>query len=315
MPVPGLKSLIARRSAMILPGVANALFARVAEELGYEAIYVSGAGIANMHLGAPDIGLVTMSELVDVVMRVSDVVSVPIFVDADTGFGNAVNMVRTTKALERAGASAIQIEDQIFPKKCGHFSGKDVAPLGEMLGKIKAAVDTRTSDDLLIVARTDSAAIHGLDHAIERAHAFVEVGADVTFVEAPRNEAELQRIAREIPAPQVANIVHGGLTPEIPAARLREMGFSIVLYANATLQAALKASRTVLQALKTDGSLANVRDELCSFEDRQRVVKKPLFDALEERYGAAAQNQPSHGKRTNGKAPASGSEVERLDTR
>jgi len=207
-----------------------------------------------------------------------------VIVDADTGFGNPVNVVRTIKLLERAGAAAIQLEDQVFPKKCGHFSGKDVIPLNEMLEKIKAAVDTRTDSNLLVIARTDARAVHGFEAAIERAQAFAEVGADMTFVEAPTEEAELRKIPRQIAVPQVANIVFGGLTPEMPRAMLKDMGFSVVLYANAALQAALKAAYEVMTALKTDGSLRNVESRLASFDERQRAVDKNKFDELEQLY-------------------------------
>ncbi|KMO12119.1 isocitrate lyase/PEP mutase family protein [Methylobacterium platani] len=282
-----LKTILARREAVSVPGAANALFARVIEDLGYEAVYVTGAGVANMHLGAPDIGLTTVTEVASAVAAVADAVNLPIIVDADTGFGNAVNMVRTVRLLERAGAAGIQIEDQIFPKKCGHFTGKDVIPAGEMVQKVKAAVDARRDGDLQIIARTDARAIEDLDRAIERARAYIEAGADATFVEAPVSAEELARIARDLPVPQVANIVFGGRTPDPGRQALAGMGFSIVLYANAALQAALKASFDVLGALKRDGSLEAVADRLASFEERQRAVDKEAWDAREARYRIA----------------------------
>src|SRR5262249_46779299 len=232
-PTRALKEIVARRAAVQVPGTANALFARVIEELGFEAVYVTGAGIANMHLGAPDIGLTTLTEIADTVSAIADAVELPLIVDADTGFGNAVNMVRTVRVLERSGAAAIQIEDQVFPKKCGHFAGKEVVTPDEMVQKIKAAVDTRRDPDLQIIARTDARAVEGLDSAIERGHAFVEAGADVIFIEAPTGPAELQRIAAEIAVPQVVNIVFGGKTPDPGRAELARMRFALVLYANA----------------------------------------------------------------------------------
>jgi len=292
-----LKSILARRDATLAPGAANALFARVIEDLDFEVVYVSGAGIANMHLGMPDIGLTTLSEIVDTVGAIADVVALPLLVDADTGFGNALNMRRTVRMLERAGAAGVQIEDQVFPKKCGHFSGKSVIALPEMLQRIKAAVDCRHDQDFQIVARTDARASEGLQAAIARAHAFIAAGADATFVEAPLAEAELARIARELPAPQLANIVFGGLTPDIGRTKLAAMGFSLVLYANASLQAALKASQEVLAALKRDGSLHAVADRLASFSDRQRAVAKPSYDALEARYAVPAPDRPDKGGR------------------
>ena len=278
------KQLLSRKQALTLPGAANAMFARVVEDLGFEACYVSGAGIANMHLGAPDIGLTTLTEIANAVSAISDAIKLPLMVDGDTGFGNAVNMHRTIKVLERAGAAAIQIEDQVFPKKCGHFNGKEVIPCAEMVAKIKAAVDARTDADFQIIARTDARAIEGIDKAIERAHAFIEAGADATFVEAPLDFDEMALIARELPVPQIANIVFGGRTPDPGRDRLTQMGFGGVLYANASLQAALRAAYQVLGSLKEHGSLDLVADKLASFEERQSVVNKPAWDAMEARY-------------------------------
>jgi 2-methylisocitrate lyase-like PEP mutase family enzyme len=279
-----LKEIVARRAAVQAPGTANALFARVIEDLGFEVVYVTGAGIANMHLGAPDIGLTTLTEIANAVAAIADAVSVPLIVDADTGFGNAINMTRTVRVLERAGAAGLQIEDQVFPKKCGHFAGKDVIPRDEMVQKVKAAVDARRDQDLQIIARTDARAVEGLDRAIARAHAFIEAGADIAFVEAPLDVAELGRIAREIKAPQVVNIVFGGKTPDPGQAELAKMGFSLVLYANAALQAAVKAANEVLGSLKQHGSLDAVAGRLASFDERQRVVNKDAWDSLEARY-------------------------------
>lgn len=283
-PTTRLKALLARREAVLLPGTPNALFARVIEDLGFEAVYVTGAGVANMSLGVPDIGLVTLTELRDQVAAICDVTALPVLVDADTGFGNPVNMIRTIRVLERAGAAGVQIEDQVFPKKCGHFTGKDVIPAREMVQKIKAAVDTRRDGDFQVVARTDARAVQGFEAALERAQAFVEAGADATFVEAPVNAGELARIAQSLPVPQIANMVFGGLTPSLSQSQLRQMGFAAVLYANAALQAALKSVGEVLAALKRDGSLDHVRDRLASFEERQRAVAKERYDALEARY-------------------------------
>jgi 2-methylisocitrate lyase-like PEP mutase family enzyme len=283
-PTSRLKALLASKRAAILPGTPNALFARVIEELGFEAVYITGAGIANMSLGVPDIGLVTLSELAEHVAAICDAVTVPVLADADTGFGNPVNMARTARVLERSGAAGIQIEDQIFPKKCGHFKGKDVVPLGEMIQKIRAAVDSRHDGDFQIVARTDVRAVRGFEEGLERAHAFIEAGADATFVEAPVSVEELAKIARLLPVPQIANMVFGGLTPSVSQDRLAEMGFGAVLYANAALQAALKSVREVLRSLKSTGSLDEVGERLASFDERQRAVAKDHYDALEARY-------------------------------
>jgi 2-methylisocitrate lyase-like PEP mutase family enzyme len=286
-PTTTLKTILHRREGTILAGAANGFFARIIEDIGYEAIYVTGAGVANMYLGAPDIGLTTLTEIADHVSAIADAVALPLLVDADTGFGNPVNMVRTVKVLERAGAAGLQIEDQVFPKKCGHFDGKQVVPLEEMLAKIKAAVDSRRDGDLQIVARTDARAILGLQAAIDRAGAMIEAGADVTFVEAPTSADELAQIARSLSVPQVANIVFGGRTPELGQQKFAELGFGCVLYANSALQAALRASHDVLLALKREGSLASVADRLAGFDIRQQTVAKPKYDELERRYAAA----------------------------
>lgn len=290
-----LKAILDRRDAALIPGTPSALFARVIEDLGYECAYVTGAGIANMHLGMPDIGLVTLSELADHVRAISAAVDLPLMVDGDTGFGNPLNMIRTVSMIERAGAAGIQIEDQIFPKKCGHFDGKAVIPTAEMVGKIKAAVDTRDDPDFQVIARTDVLALEGIDAALDRAHAFIEAGADATFIEAPVDIQQMVRIARELPVPQIANLVHGGKTPALPRSELDAMGFGAALYANAALQGALKAVQDVLGSLRERGSLSEVSDRLASFGDRQNAVAKARFDAAEERYrpdpGATAARQ------------------------
>jgi 2-methylisocitrate lyase-like PEP mutase family enzyme len=283
-PSTQLKAILASRSAAILPGTPNALFARVIAQRGFPAIYLTGAGIANMTYGVPDIGLVTLTELSDHVAAIADAVSAPILVDADTGFGNALNVIRTVRLLERAGAAGIQLEDQVFPKKCGHFGGKQVIARAEMVQKIKAACDARHDGDLQIVARTDARAVEGIDMAIERAQAYAEAGADATFVEAPLGTEELSRIARELAVPQLANMVFGGLTPPVSRGELAALGFAGVLYANAALQAALQAVDDVMTALQRDGSLAQVADRLASFEQRQQAVGKPHYDELEQRY-------------------------------
>jgi len=283
-----LKSLAAERRAIIVPGAANALFARVIEDLGFPVVYVSGAGVANMSLGVPDVGLSTLTEIAQVVSNISDAVALPLIVDADTGFGNALNMYRTVQVLERAGASALQIEDQVFPKKCGHFAGKAVIPVDEMVQKIRAAVDARTDHNLQIIARTDARAIEGLDAAIERAQAYEQAGADLIFVEAPQTAEELARIGRSIASPQIANIVFGGKTPDVGQAALAGMGFAFTLYANAALQAAIRSTREVLTALRDTGSLDLVADRLAGFEERQNTVLKAMWDERENRYATSS---------------------------
>jgi 2-methylisocitrate lyase-like PEP mutase family enzyme len=269
------------RRATLVPGAPNALFARIIEDLGFEAIYVTGAGIANMQLGAPDIGLTTLNEIAHNVTCIAEAVQIPLIVDADTGFGNTQNCYRTIRLLERSGASAIQLEDQVFPKKCGHFSGKSIVPTIEMVNKIKAAVDARRNQDMKIIARTDALGVSGINEALDRAAAFVEAGADATFVEAPQNLAELKAIPSRIQAPQVANMVFGGLTPEPGREALEAMGYSIVLYANAALQTAIYAVDKTLSSLRDTGSLADCSDFLASFDKRQAIVQKNKWDEFE----------------------------------
>ena len=218
------RELLRPGAAAVLPGVANALAARVVADLGFPAAYVTGAGIANTYLGIPDNGLVTLSELSDHVAAIRDVFPGPIMVDADTGFGNALNMTRTVKMLERAGADAIQIEDQVFPKRCGHFDGKETIPKSEMVAKVKAAADARTDLDLIIVARTDAIATEGFEAALDRAAAYHDAGADVTFIEAPQTEQQIVAIGK-LAWPQIINIVLGGRTPEYSNQQAQGVGF------------------------------------------------------------------------------------------
>ncbi|MCH8184028.1 MAG: oxaloacetate decarboxylase [Proteobacteria bacterium] len=281
-----LKALFERRAAIIVPGAPNALTARMIADAGFEAVYVTGAGVTNAFLGVPDLGLITLSELADNVSAMRDVVGVPIVADADTGFGNAVNLMRTVKVLERAGANGMQIEDQVFPKKCGHFAGKQVIAADEAVQKIHAAVDARSDQDFVIVARTDARSVLGFDAAMDRAQAFIEAGADVTFVEAPESMDEIAAIAK-LPAPQVINMVFGGKTPIVEQAELARLGYGIVVYANAPLQAAMLATKRVLAHLRAHGSTNGIEDELLPFDERQAVVGKASYDAIERRYAVA----------------------------
>ncbi len=273
-------------AALLLPGVSNALAARVVADLGFPAAYVTGAGIANTFLGLPDNGLVTMTELVEHVAAIRDAFPGPLVVDMDTGFGNALNTQRAVRALERAGANALQIEDQVFPKRCGHFAGKEVIPAAEMVAKIKAAVDARWEDDLLIVARTDAIATDGFEAALERATAYREAGADVTFVEAPTTLEEMADIPRRLPWPQLANIVLGGRTPELTNEKRKELGFAGVIYANVALQASLLGMQAALGELRRKGQMGDATKLVVDFSERQRLVHKDEFDALERKYAA-----------------------------
>ena len=278
------RDLLKPGAAVVLPGVSNALAARLVADLGFPAAYITGAGIANTFLGIPDNGLVTLSELALHVAAIRDVFPGPLMVDADTGFGNALNMVRTVRLLERAGADAIQIEDQVFPKRCGHFDGKAVIPATEMVAKVKAAVDARADPAILIVARTDAIATDGFGAAIDRAAAYREAGADVTFVEAPRSLDEIAEIPRLLPWPQIINIVLGGRTPELPNEKLREFGYAGVLYANVALQSAVRGMQEALSVLSRDKRMGDAGNLAVDFAERQRLVGKGEYDALERKY-------------------------------
>jgi 2-methylisocitrate lyase-like PEP mutase family enzyme len=269
----------------VLPGVANALGARIVEDVGFEALYVSGAGIANTFYGIPDIGLVTLTEVAAHVAAIRDAVALPIIVDADTGFGNALGVAHTVRALERAGADALQLEDQVSPKKCGHFDGKAVISADEMVQKIKAAVDTRTKE-IVIVARTDARAVEGLDAALERGRAYKDAGADIVFIEAPQSEAELLSLPQRLAVPHVVNLVEGGKTPLLPLSELSDFRFA--LFANLSLQASMFAMHQVLSALKSEGQITPaMKERIAGWSERQRLVRKPEFDELDRRYGAA----------------------------
>ena len=277
------RAMLKPGAALILPGVANALAARVVADCGFDAAYITGAGIANSFLGIPDNGLVTLTELTDHVVAIREVFAGPLMVDADTGFGNALNMRRTVQVLERAGADALQIEDQVFPKRCGHFEGKEVIPSAEMVAKIKAAVDARTDPDLLIVARTDAIAPEGFSAAMDRAHAFREAGADIGFVEAPLNGEQMAAIAR-LPWPQIANIVIGGKTPERSNDEMKKLGFAGILYANTALQAAVFGMQRALKHLNKNGKMGDTTGMLTGFAERQRLVDIQSFQDMERKY-------------------------------
>jgi 2-methylisocitrate lyase-like PEP mutase family enzyme len=279
-----LRAKLAERRGLLVPGAANALSARIIEDLGFEAVYLTGAGVTNSFWGMPDLGFVTLTEIAQHTTTIREAVNIPLLVDAETGFGNALNVRHCVRILERAGADAIQIEDQTMPKKCGHFSDKSVIPVEEMAGKIKAAIDARSSDDLLIIARTDAIAVEGFEPAIERAQLYIEAGADVTFVEAPVSADDIRKIPQRLSVPQVINVVVGGKTPVFCQDELAKMGFGLVLYANVALQGAIAGMQAALKQLKTSGRMDEASTLVASFQERQRLVKKPLFDELGEKY-------------------------------
>ena len=279
-----LKALVEARNGLIVPGAFNALSAKVIEDLGFKAIYVTGAGVTNMWFGMPDQGFMGLHEIADHTARIRDAVGVPLIVDADTGFGNALNVRHTVRVLERAGADCIQFEDQVAPKRCGHFSGKEVISTKEAVSKIKAAVDARQDADLLIMARTDAAATHGFEAAIERAQRFAEAGADILFVEAVTQAEEVRALPTRLAQPQLMNMVIGGKTPIFNAEQLGEMGYGIVLYANAALQGAVAGMQKALTVLRDEKEVQESSGLVTPFAERQRLVGKPQWDALERNY-------------------------------
>ena len=279
-----LKKAVAERRALLVPGVMNALAARIADDIGFEALYVTGAGVTNAYLGLPDVALLSLTQLAEHVAAIRNVTDKPLIVDGDTGFGNAVNVWHTIRTLERAGASAVQLEDQVSPKRCGHFEGKDVIAADEMVQKVRAAVDARHDPNLQIVARTDAYATLGLEAALERAERYIEAGADMTFVEAPKKREEIAAIAQRLAAPQLVNMVIGGKTPPMDYADLQQAGVAIVLYANAALQGAMLGMRNALQHLHENKLIAEQDGIVAGFAERQRLVGKDAIDALEAKY-------------------------------
>ena len=279
-----MRRLLVAGAGHIMPGAGNALAARVIQATGHRMMMMSGAAVANSYLGIPDIGLVSVTELAGHVAATRDVVDLCILADADTGFGNALNTRRTVQLLERAGANAIMLEDQTYPKRCGHFEGKSVIPKDEMVKKLKAAVDARIDPDMMILARTDARAVEGFDAACDRAAAYQEAGADFLFIEAPLNAEELLSIPKRVPGIHLCNMVIGGKTPLLPREQLAEAGYAVICYANAALQASLMAMEQVLGHLGKNGSIAGIEDKLMMFNERQMMLDADKFKDLEKRY-------------------------------
>jgi 2-methylisocitrate lyase-like PEP mutase family enzyme len=280
------RARLARPPILIAPGVYDPLTALLAEKAGFEALYVSGAAIAYARLGRPDIGLVSMTEVVDTLALIRDRVRAHLVVDADTGYGNALNVQRTVRLMERAGANAIQLEDQDFPKRCGHLDGKSLVSAEEMAGKIKAAVDARASRETLIVARTDAVAVEGFDRAVERALLYRDAGADMLFVEAPREREELARVVKRIGGtlPLMANMVEGGKTPIVPAAELEKIGFAFVIFPGGIVRALAKTADEFYVTLKTNGTTDPFRSRMYDFTALNDIIGTPEMLALGKRY-------------------------------
>lgn len=278
-----LRALIAKPAYAIVPGAYDTLTARLVQVAGFDAVYLTGGGYSRAS-GYPDVGLLTMTEVTQWISRTVDAVDIPVIADMDAGYGNALNVVRSVREYEKTGVSAFHLEDQVSPKKCGHYEGKQVVSRAEMVGKIRAAVDTRRDADMVIIARSDARAIEGLQAAIDRVNAYLEAGADVGFLEAPQSAEELAAAARSLVKPALVNIFEGGKTPVLPARSLEAMGYRIGIYPSQTHRAAIAAAKKVLAVLKRDGDTAAIESELATFNDREEAVNARHWRELETKY-------------------------------
>jgi len=278
-----LRKIIGDAGYTIVPGAYDPMTAKLVELAGFRAVYVTGGGVSRSQ-GYPDLGLMTMTENVQLLSRVVDAVDIPVIADMDTGYGNAINIVRSMREFERAGVAGFHIEDQVAPKKCGHYEGKAVIGVEEMVGKIKALVDIRRDPDMVIIARSDARAIEGLQGAIDRVNAYIDAGADVGFVEAPQSVEELAAIPPKLKGPALANVFKGGKTPALPATQLEQMGFKLGIYPSQTQRAAILVVKEVLTVLKRDGDTVAIEDRLATFNDREVVVNSGWWREHELKY-------------------------------
>jgi len=278
-----LRRLIDQRGYTMVPGAYDTLTARLVEAAGFAAVYLTGGGYSRAS-GYPDLGLLSLTENVLFIGRTVEAVGIPVIADADTGYGNAINVIRTVREYEKTGVAGFHIEDQVSPKKCGHYEGKEVISRAEMIGKIKAAVDTRRDADLVIIARSDARAIEGLAAAVDRVNAYLEAGADVGFVEAPQTVEELRIVGREVRGPALVNVFEGGKTPMLGAKELDDMGFRLGIYPSQTHRAAIRAAQRVLAAMKRDGDTRAIETELATFQEREDAVGTADWRALEDKY-------------------------------
>ena len=279
-----LKQYVHDPAILVIPGVPDPLSARIARQVGFRAVFVSGYASSAAYLGAPDVGLMTMTEMADCAARIVDAVDLPVFADGDTGHGNPLNVARTMQRFEKAGVAAIFFEDQVAPKRCGHMSGKQVIPAEEMAAKIRAAVDARIDPDLMIMARTDAFALEGIDRAIARMQRYVEAGADMAFIEAPETLAQMRRITAEVPAPGMANMVQGGKTPMLSARELEELGFACVAHPTALTYTIARAARELLVELHHTGTTAGLEDRMLDFTAFNELIGLPEIREREARY-------------------------------
>jgi 2-methylisocitrate lyase-like PEP mutase family enzyme len=270
-PAAALRQLLAGDDVVVAPGVYDGLSARLARHAGFTAVYATGGGIARS-MGYPDLGLLGMTEVIDRLAGIVEHAGVPVIADADTGYGNALNVRRAVREFARAGVAALHLEDQTFPKRCGHLDDKSLVPTAEMVQKLRAARDAAGVADLVLIARTDAIAVEGLDAALARARAYAEAGADVLFVEAPTSEAQIETIARSLPGPKLLNMFEGGKTPLVPLARLRALGYRIVIIPSDLQRAAIRAMQEVLAAIQRDGNSRAVAGRMASFAEREAIV-------------------------------------------
>ena len=266
-----LRGLIERDRMVVAPGVFDGLSARLAQAAGFEVLYVTGGGIARGS-GLPDLGLLAMTEVAERMVQIADVVELPLIVDADTGYGNALNVQRTVRAFKRAGVAGLHLEDQTFPKRCGHYADKRVVPVAEFAGKLRAARDALDDPDFLLIARTDAIAVEGLEAAIERMEQYLEAGADMAFFDAPTSEEQVAEIARRVAAPKLINMFPGGRTPLMPVARLEALGYRLMIVPGDAQRAAIRAMQNAYAAIRRDGSTASMLDQMAAFEEREAAV-------------------------------------------
>ncbi|MPZ88866.1 MAG: methylisocitrate lyase [Nitriliruptorales bacterium] len=280
-----LRTLIERDEILVAPGAYDAITGRLIEANGYEAVYMTGGGTVNAHLGLPDTGLATMTEMVENAGRIAQAVSVPVICDADTGYGNAVNTMRTVRAYEAAGVAGIHIEDQVAPKRCGHLDGKQIVPVEEMTGKVRAAAEARADDDFVIIARTDAPAVEGVDKAIERARSYVAAGADVIFSEALTSEEEFRRFADAgVGAPLLANMTEFGKTPYLSTGQFQDIGYSVVIFPMLAFRTMVKAVDNALGELRARGTQTGMLDRMTTREELYKLVDYPTYDQHERRF-------------------------------
>jgi 2-methylisocitrate lyase-like PEP mutase family enzyme len=279
-----LRTMLAERT-VVAPGAFDGLSARLVEQAGFPAVYASGGAIARA-CGVPDLGLISPDEIVARLAGMVEVVGIPVIADADTGYGNALNAQRAARAFERAGVAAFHLEDQTFPKKCGHYDGKSLVPAAEMVQKLRAVRDALSDPDFIVIARTDAIAAEGFEPALDRASAYIEAGADMIFVEAPTSEEQIAAIARRLPGPKLINMFQGGKTPLLPVARLEELGYRLVIIPSDTQRAAIRAIQRVLAAIARDGSSAALAADMATFAEREAAVDTAAYLARDKRYAS-----------------------------